>query len=946
MVPDEVCKATSVTNLWLNQNRISSVSEGLWRLTLLVTLDLSGNRLTSISSAIAKLHNLKELNLNHNDLQTLPEEIGSLPCLTSLNVSRNPLTAFPSSIGKIPLLRRLRLDNNSCGTIPPSFGKLTQLEELSICSANLAVFPGVVLGNLTALRELQLNFNELASLPDEICQLRNLTSFRAYFNALTCMPHTLTGLKKLEILDVSHNKLTEFPNVKGLTTLQSLIVGHNPTTDCPKFVESLTNLTHLEFSHDSPAALPNLTKLTKLTKVLCTGGHFTVDFVAHLRQLYDFSAAAQLDRLPSTIRLATSLRCLNLSGNSLKILPEELCQLCQLQTLDVQNNELQCLPESLGTLKSLYTLTVSGNQLSKLPSSIGKLHVLWLLDCDYNCLEGLPNTIEKLTKLTTLYLKSNAITALPAGLVHLTKLSTLSLAGNPLPQCYLAASSPNEVIALLQGAKPPESALFMWGNNSFHKLGCEGGDLHFPTILRLESCTVGGGKLETVAVAFGYSHCVIVVEVQDNMDHKEEQCRRVLLACGSNGYGQLGVGRGAQHQRHLVLIKGLGSNEYIEYIACGYHHVAVAIRGAAGFLCPRRVARFARVAFVHTENRAAGSCRVFTWGNNTRGQLGHSGNYDSPVPKQVEALQDGWKNCNAVTALACGAFFTLVVLDRNEIIGWGANEYHQITASNECDVSVPTRAPLPATNTPISKVACGYAFTLALLESGEVFSWGCNADGQLGQGDTCNRSQPEQIRGLSEVQAIACGAAHAGALVRGGSLKMWGSNDHFQILQRNLARCLEPTTTHWGHCAALCCFASSTIVLNSDCSVSVFNNEYPSTIKVPCGTKPAAVFCGNDCYAAVCGNAARTATTTTTTPVRALSSTPKTATATSATSPPAPAASPPAPATSPPASATPKTRDMSTQARLVRACLCGLVFSLFVNVLYRIFAWVYHHKFL
>ena len=39
-------------------------------------------------------------------------------------------------------------------------------------------------------------------------------------------------------------------------------------------------------------------------------------------------------------------------------------------------------------------------------------------------------------------------------------------------------------------------------------------------------------------------------------------------------------------------------------------------------------------------------------------------------------------------------------------------------------------------------------FNLTFIENGEIYSWGYNAHGQLGQGDFNNRNSPELVKSL------------------------------------------------------------------------------------------------------------------------------------------------------------------------------------------------------
>ena len=46
---------------------------------------------------------------------------------------------------------------------------------------------------------------------------------------------------------------------------------------------------------------------------------------------------------------------------------------------------------------------------------------------------------------------------------------------------------------------------------------------------------------------------------------------------------------------------------------------------------------------------------------------------------------------------------------------------------------------------PCQQVMMGIDFTIALIRSGALYSWGRNNEGQLGHGHTCNESLPQEV---------------------------------------------------------------------------------------------------------------------------------------------------------------------------------------------------------
>ena len=65
--------------------------------------------------------------------------------------------------------------------------------------------------------------------------------------------------------------------------------------------------------------------------------------------------------------------------------------------------------------------------------------------------------------------------------------------------------------------------------------------------------------------------------------------------------------------------------------------------------------------------------RVWTWGGNSHGQLGHGDRITRFVPKRVDAL----KHVN-ITAVAAGLHHTVAICDLGEVYAWGSNEFGEL----------------------------------------------------------------------------------------------------------------------------------------------------------------------------------------------------------------------------------------------------------------------------
>ena len=87
-------------------------------------------------------------------------------------------------------------------------------------------------------------------------------------------------------------------------------------------------------------------------------------------------------------------------------------------------------------------------------------------------------------------------------------------------------------------------------------------------------------------------------------------------------------------------------------------------------------------------------------------------------------------------------------------------------------------------NFPCQQVTTGKCFTMALTRLGEVYSWGCNMYGQLGHGNTRDKStarQIDQFDGSDPVVQVSAGERHSLAVTKSGQLFSWGYGHDYAL---------------------------------------------------------------------------------------------------------------------------------------------------------------------
>ncbi len=86
-------------------------------------------------------------------------------------------------------------------------------------------------------------------------------------------------------------------------------------------------------------------------------------------------------------------------------------------------------------------------------------------------------------------------------------------------------------------------------------------------------------------------------------------------------------------------------------------------------------------------------------------------------------------------------------------------------------------APMP----PVVSLAAGSNHTLAITRTGDVYAWGANGSGQLGDGTLIRRKWPVRVPGLANIVRISAGRLHSLALTADGRVYAWGANDRGQL---------------------------------------------------------------------------------------------------------------------------------------------------------------------
>ena len=127
---------------------------------------------------------------------------------------------------------------------------------------------------------------------------------------------------------------------------------------------------------------------------------------------------------------------------------------------------------------------------------------------------------------------------------------------------------------------------------------------------------------------------------------------------------------------------------------------------------------------------------------------------------------------NSYTKVEGEYYHSIALSGYGELWAWGYNGYGQLGDGTTVD----SNKPIPVLLSNVIDISAGNGYNLAVKSDGTVWSWGVNYSGQLGDGSTVDRAIPVQAPGLTGVVSVAAGDNNSLALKNDGTVWAWGSN--------------------------------------------------------------------------------------------------------------------------------------------------------------------------
>jgi len=219
-----------------------------------------------------------------------------------------------------------------------------------------------------------------------------------------------------------------------------------------------------------------------------------------------------------------------------------------------------------------------------------------------------------------------------------------------------------------------------------------------------------------------------------------------LFTFGLNDKGQLGH---STDDKFVPLPLEVGLPDPVKHVAVGEHHTMCITSGGD----------------------------VWAWGSNEAGQLGIGPTHQSRVvePRLVQGLAG-----SQVTSLALGTTHSMALTSSGEVYTWGHGDTGALGHGPVSPSKVEWTPKLVRAlcGVRVRSLCAGFFSSGCVDEAGKSYSWGHGLYWQLGHGEPHNEFSPRRIEKLNVCGSLSIGQMHAMATGFDGNVFVWGTNDH------------------------------------------------------------------------------------------------------------------------------------------------------------------------
>lgn len=260
--------------------------------------------------------------------------------------------------------------------------------------------------------------------------------------------------------------------------------------------------------------------------------------------------------------------------------------------------------------------------------------------------------------------------------------------------------------------------VWAWGWNYYGELGDNSNTSRYTPVLTDKSLM----SHKIVAISAGENHSLAVDETGD------------VWAWGGNGYGKLGDGYIINKNTPVRTDKSHMTDKIIAVSAGSNHSLALDEYG-----------------------------NVWAWGRNNWGQLGDNSNVTRYTPVRTDNSLMSYK----IVAISAGQYHSMALDETGDVWTWGSNNSGQLGDNTNTERYVPVKSDKSLMSDKIVTISAGDIHSLALDKNGDVWAWGRNYSGQLGDGSNTNRNTPvktDKSDMSNKIASISAGGYHSLAI--------------------------------------------------------------------------------------------------------------------------------------------------------------------------------------
>ena len=181
----------------------------------------------------------------------------------------------------------------------------------------------------------------------------------------------------------------------------------------------------------------------------------------------------------------------------------------------------------------------------------------------------------------------------------------------------------------------------------------------------------------------------------------------------------------------------------------------------------------------------SGSPELWAWGNNEYGDLGQNNRTNYSSPTQIPGTT--WTNIAGGGGGSCA----FAINSSGELYAWGRNTQGQLGQNQGPGQLEHSSSPVQIPGTTWSRLTAGNQGVHAVKTDGTLWSWAMASDGSTGLNANTRYSSPTQVPGTTWSQ-VSTGTNTSYAIKTDGTAWSWGTGDNGKLGHNNQTKYSSP----------------------------------------------------------------------------------------------------------------------------------------------------------